>query len=152
MYPIYFLPLHPFSIAINLDSRRQQDVRYPMVHAMAPNKMTHTVRYMPQHRRYLLPCTFPRAIVNLTPSPFTLPFSLSLSVCPLTITPVPSLLPLPTHPLHRDPLPAPSRPRKLGRRMQLLHLRAQRLPQRLRPERLHPVREHRPQQSTRGGT
>ncbi|KAF1980487.1 hypothetical protein BU23DRAFT_522586 [Bimuria novae-zelandiae CBS 107.79] len=38
MYPIYFLPLHPFSIAINLDPRSQQDVRYPMVHAMATTK------------------------------------------------------------------------------------------------------------------
>ncbi|KAF9734844.1 hypothetical protein PMIN06_000691 [Paraphaeosphaeria minitans] len=38
MYPIYFLPLHPFSIAINLDSRRKQDVQYPMVHAMSTDK------------------------------------------------------------------------------------------------------------------
>jgi hypothetical protein len=44
MYPIYFLPLHPFSIAINLGNRGQTDIRKPTVHTMATNLPSKKVR------------------------------------------------------------------------------------------------------------
>ncbi|KAJ4288432.1 hypothetical protein N0V90_011667 [Kalmusia sp. IMI 367209] len=60
MYPIYFLPLHPFSIAINTDARRQADVRYPLVHAMASTKTS-------QRYQASCHCQLVRYTVTLSP-------------------------------------------------------------------------------------